>query len=105
MIVGNQTNNAPKSHFAVRVTVDEKSGFIPVMNKDRTVLGQLERSPGQEEVYDKLMSDVPKQGVREGFAEGVYQAFYYAIDEGTSEKGDHRLQMYVEKPVAMELWV
>jgi hypothetical protein len=104
IFVNNQPNNEPKSHLPVRVTVDEKTGFICVINKNKTVCGQLERSTGQEEVYDKLLSDVPKQGVKQGVMEGTYQAFYYALDGGTSEKRDRRLQMYVEKPVAMELW-
>ena len=91
----------PKSHFAVKVGICEKSSYISVINKYRSVCGLLVRSPGQEEVYDKLITDVLKQGVKYG---QVYNAFYYAIDKGTSENGDLRLEVNVEKLLPMENW-
>jgi hypothetical protein len=91
-----------KSRFTLLVRVDIETGVIMVNNEGNSVSGELDRSPSQEETYDKLMQDVPKQGVQ-GCA-GLYRAFYYALYKDTNENRGHRLEVNVEKPVAMQLW-
>jgi hypothetical protein len=66
-------------------------------------VGTLERSPGQEEVYDKLVEGVQEHGVQTRTYE--MKAFYYfALYKGTTEENGDKLEINPEKPVAMEPW-
>jgi hypothetical protein len=59
---------------------------VIVSNQDVSVYGELERSPGQEGVYDELMKDVQEHGVKFG-SRGIYRASYYALYKGTTTEG------------------
>jgi hypothetical protein len=93
-----------KSMFPVCVFVFTETGDIEVKNEDNRVFGKLKRTRGQQDVYDKLRREVPRQGIEMKKGNNIYKAFYFVIDKGATEDGGHRLEMNVEKPVTMEDW-
>jgi hypothetical protein len=96
----------PKSKFPVQVDVQQNPGGPPgpviIRNEDRSVFGKLERSPGQEGVYDRLVKTVQEQGVQRGF--GSYQAYYYALYQSTTEEGGYKIEINAEKPDFIQIW-
>ena len=99
---------ASTNKFVVMLGVMLEGQSISVQNENDGFLGNLNRSPGQEEVYDKVREEVVQKGVR---ADGAYMngttsffGCYYALYKGPTEEGGHKLDINPDKMQPMELW-
>ena len=100
---------ATKKKFVVKIgAILEIPGAMSVRNEDDGFLGHLDRSPGQEEVYDKVWKEVIEKGVKkEGALMGWTTSFfgcYYALYKGPYGEGGHKLEINPDKIQPMEVW-
>ena len=100
---------ASQKNFVVKIgAIMEDPYGMSVRNKVDKFLGNLERSPGQEEVFDKVRKEVMEKGVKkEGAHVDWTTSFfgcYYALYKGPSGKGGHKLEINPDKMQPFELW-
>ena len=102
---GKTLDPVPKNHFEVSVCFVSPLNTFHIFNKDRNVVGILTRSPGSEEVYDKMKNKLIKNGIVNE-AIGQYSAYFYAINKGAilegPKAGGHTLEINMDKRVAVE---
>ena len=84
---------AYKKNFVVKIGVNSKTRSMTVGNEDDGVLGNLDRSPGQQEVYDRVREEVMEKGVKiEGDGTFGYTGCFYALYKGLCGDGSRRPQ-------------
>ena len=94
---------ATKKKFVVKIVViNMVSDSMVIANEDDWALGNLERSAGQEELYD-VRKEVIEKGLRLEVA-GSYTGCYYALYKGLSGEGGHKLEINPDRMQPMEVW-
>ena len=99
------TQAAAEGQFAVKVQVPKERegaaryGNMYVYNKNRSLVGFLARTSGQEELYDKLDHDIRDHGV---FKSKAFYPAIYRKDAGA--KGGFRLEVNAEAMLPVETW-
>ena len=84
----------PKKNFVVKITVNSKTESMFVENEDDGLLSWLDRSPGQEELYDRVREEVMEKGVKMDYDGAfIYSGCYYALYKGLCGDGGHKLEI------------
>ena len=80
-----------------------KTESMFVRNEEDGILGKLDRSPGQEEVYDRVREEVVKKGLKmELDGNFIYTGCYYTIYRGWD--GGHKLEINLDRIQPMMVW-
>ena len=94
-----------KKNFVVKIGVNCKTESMFVRNEEDGLLGRLERSPGQEEVYDRVREEVVKKGLKmELDGSFIYTGCYYTIYKGLCGDGGHMLEINLDRMQPMTVW-
>ena len=96
-----------KDHFEVFVWFSPKLNTCHIYNEDRIVDGILTRSPGSENIFDKMKEVVGQKGI--GKEMGFYCGYFYAIYKGAilegPKTGGHKLEINMDRRLALEeIW-
>ena len=87
------------------LVLNMNANSMSVANEDDAVLGKLDRSPGQEELYDKVRKEVIERGLRlEVAGTTVYTGCYYTIYKGLCGDGGHKLEINPDRMQPMAIW-
>ena len=79
--------------------LSEGKEVLLVYNKDRTLKGTLSRVVGQEELYDKLKSEVKKNGFK------GQKGFFPAIcTRDPNEREGYKLEINPDQILPVETW-
>ena len=96
---------ASKKNFVVKIGMNSKTGSMFVRNEENGILGKLERSPGQEGLYDRVREEVMEKGVKVEFDGAfIYIGCYYALYKGLCGDGCHKLEINPDRMQPITVW-
>ena len=96
---------ASKKMFLVKIGSMSVTESMSVTNEADGLLGKLERSPGQEALYDRVRQEVIKKGVKVEVG-GIVKSIgcYYALYKGVIGDGGHKLEINPDRMQPMAVW-
>ena len=96
---------ASKKNFVVKITLAGLNKSMAVTNEDDGILGDLDRSSGQEEVYERVKEELMEKGVKMEL-DGTfhYTGCFYALYKGPCEGGGHKLEINPARMQPMTVW-
>ena len=105
--------SCPKLCFIIQVVKNARDNKMLIFTEDDSVMGDVFRLAGQEEVYDQILKVVEEQGLVEevdetgakaGTFQKVYHACFIARFEGQTEEGDMKLKINAKQVQPMVTW-
>ena len=95
-----------EKHLVVQIAL---TGTVMLAtNQDKSMVGLLLRSPGQEEVYDQLMKQVMEKGQEMPASPSgarCFKAYFYGMYKKRTEGNDgHKIKINPEQVLPMEEW-